>query len=90
MDLGYKWVEHQEKATKLHPLTPLQKKTNREKARKRIIVEHTNRRVKTFRIFGSIYRNKGRRFTLRMHLVCGILNHEKWFKTSLARELQEL
>jgi len=93
-DLWYKWVEHEEenvilphKASKLHPLTKQQKQENRENARSRIPIEHSNRRIKVWRIFSSTYRNRRKRFWLRMNLVCGILNHEKWFKTPLAIQM---
>ncbi|HEY9877581.1 MAG TPA: IS5/IS1182 family transposase, partial [Leptolyngbyaceae cyanobacterium] len=35
------------------------------------------RKLKRFRIFSSRYRNRRRRFGLRLHLLAGILNFEQ-------------
>jgi hypothetical protein len=49
---------------------------NRRLARIRILVEHINAKVKVFKIVANRYRNRRRRFGLRMALICGIINHE--------------
>jgi hypothetical protein len=39
-------------------------------------VEHVIRRLKIFRIFSSRYRNRRKRFGLRLNLIAGLLNYE--------------
>lgn len=51
-------------------------KINRELAKQRIIVEHINRRLKIFRLLSSRYRNRRKRFNLRLSLLSGIYNYE--------------
>lgn len=53
-----------------------QKRVNRALARQRIVVEHVNRRLKVFRILAGPYRNRRRRFGLRLNLMAGIYNFE--------------
>ncbi|AGY58705.1 transposase [Gloeobacter kilaueensis JS1] len=53
-----------------------QKRGNRAVARQRIVVEHVNRRLKVFRILAGPYRNRRRRFGLRLSLLAGIYNYE--------------
>ena len=55
-------------------LTVEQKRENRLFARKRIVVEHVNRRFKVFRILGERYRNRRKRYGLRVNLIAGIYN----------------
>lgn len=57
-------------------LSPTQKRFNREPARRRIRVEHIIRLLKTFRILSSRYRNRRKRFGLRVNLIAGIYNYE--------------
>lgn len=58
------------------PLPNEEKQHNRAKARLRVRVEHTIRRFKIFRIFSGRYRNRRRRFGLRLNLIAGLLNYE--------------
>ncbi len=64
------------KNTKLHPLTRDQKKANREHSRERIPVENIIRSIKRFRILAERYRNRRRRFGLRLNLITAIYNFE--------------
>jgi transposase len=57
-------------------LTGEQKQSNRELARRRVVVEHDIRRLKVFRILAERYRNRRRRFTLRFNLIAGLYNYE--------------
>ena len=57
-------------------LTPEQKRENRNLGKVRIKVEHVIRELKVFRILAERYRNRRRRFELRMNLVAGIYNSE--------------
>ncbi|UTC58942.1 transposase family protein [Treponema sp. OMZ 305] len=62
---------------------------NGEISRQRIAIEHTSRYLKRFRILGSRYRNKRRKFALRITLIYGIYNLRHWFSNmSNVRELQ--
>lgn len=64
------------KKTKGSSLTEEEKKFNQQLAKERIIVEHVNRKLKIFRILSSRYRNRRRRFGLRLNLIAGIYNYE--------------
>lgn len=58
------------------PLSPEQKAHNRRLSSKRVAVEHVIRKLKVFRILAGPYRNRRKRFHLRVHLIAGIVNHE--------------
>ena len=62
------------KKTKLKPLTKKNKKENHELSSKRIIVEQINAKIKVFKITKYPYRNRRKRFGLRMNLICAIIN----------------
>ncbi len=57
-------------------LTSEQKQSNRELARRRVVVEHVIRRLKIFRILAERYRNRRQRFSLRFNLIAGLYNYE--------------
>ena len=57
-------------------LTDLEKKRNRELARKRVVGEHINLRLKIFKILADRYRNRRKRFGLRFNLIAGLYNYE--------------
>jgi IS5 family transposase len=65
------------KNTKKKKLTKEQKQENRKLARERIVVEHVNRMMKIFLILKYPYRNKQKRFGLRVNLLAGIYNRNK-------------
>jgi len=82
-DLGYLGIErfHKNskiplKSSKLHPLSDTDKAYNKRLARKRIVVEHINAKIKTFKIMAHPYRSHCRRHLLRVSLICGIINFE--------------
>lgn len=58
------------------PLAEDEKQHNRALARLRVRVEPVIRRFKIFRIFSGRYRNRRRRFGLRLNLIAGLLNYE--------------
>lgn len=58
------------------PLSEAQKQHSRALARLRVRVEHTIRRFKIFRIFSGRYRNRRKRFGLRINFIAGLLNYE--------------
>jgi hypothetical protein len=53
-----------------------EKQHNRALARLRVQIEHVIRCFKSFRIFSGRYRNRRRRFGLRLNLIAGLLNYE--------------
>jgi hypothetical protein len=57
-------------------LTDEQKQSNRELARRRVVVEHVIRSLKIFRILAERYRNRRKRFAIRFNLVAGLHNYE--------------
>ena len=82
-DKGYQGI------AKLHPssCTPTKKprrakldkaerQHNRLLARLRVVAEHVNRKLKTFRILAERYRNRRRRVGLRFNLIAAIINFE--------------
>ncbi|WP_406935543.1 IS5 family transposase [Acinetobacter bereziniae] len=50
------------------------KRINKEISRRRISIEHINSKLKTFRILSQRYRNRRKRFGLRMNLIAGLIN----------------
>ena len=58
------------------PLPKAEKQHNRALARLRVRVEHVICRFKIFRIFSGRYRNRRKRFGLRLNLIAGLLNYE--------------
>ncbi len=64
------------KKPRKQPLPKVEKQHNRALARLRVRIEHVIRRFKIFRIFSSRYRNRRKRFGLRLHLIAGLLNYE--------------
>ena len=62
------------KSSKNKPLTKEQKRENRELASQRIPIEHTNCMMKIFNILKHTYRNKQKRFGLRVNLLAAIYN----------------
>jgi IS5 family transposase len=57
-------------------LSASDKKRNRELAKKRVIGEHVNRKLKVFKILADRYRNRRKRFGLRFNLIAGLYNYE--------------
>ena len=82
-DSGYQGLkklhDHSElpkKNTKKNPLTKEDKKKNQQVSSKRVLVENMIRKVKIFKIMSEKYRNRRKRFTLRLNLICAIINYE--------------
>ncbi len=57
-------------------LPKAEKQHNQALARLRLRDEHIIRRFKIFRIFSRRYRNRRKRFGLRLNLIAGLLNYE--------------
>jgi len=82
-DLGYLGIENIHnnsqlpiKESKYHKLTQREKAYNKRLAKQRVVIEHINAKIKTFKITAYPYRNRRRRHLLRMLLICGIINFE--------------
>ncbi len=82
-DCGYQGIqklhrgsEVPHKRSKKKPLTQAQKAYNRSISTERVLVEHVIRKLKVFRILSERYRNRRKRFGLRVNLIAGILNYE--------------
>jgi hypothetical protein len=83
-DLGYLGIEklHENslipiKESKNHKLTKREKAYNKKLARQRVVIEHVNAKIKTFKITAYPYRNRRKRHLLRMSLICAIINFER-------------
>jgi len=80
-DSGYQglldWHENSRtpiKKPKGGELTEEQKQFNKELAKERVVIEHVIRHLKIFRILAERYRNRRRRFMLRVNLIAGLYN----------------
>ena len=81
MDNGYQGiakihgnVDIPKKRSKKNPLTNDDKKQNKSKSSKRVVVENLIRELKIFRIISEKYRNRRKRFGLRFNLIAAIHN----------------
>jgi IS5 family transposase len=83
VDKGYQGIkrgyEHREvqiprRASKLHPLTPVQKRENRRLASQRVVVEHTIARIKKYGVIGQTFRHRITEYDPVMRVVCGLVN----------------
>ena len=82
-DKGYQGIaklhensETPKKKTKKCPLTKEEKANNRRIGSERVAIEHTNCRLKRFHILADPYRNRRKRFGLRISLFSGLHNFE--------------
>ena len=82
-DSGYTWIKKihgnsivPKKSSKKKPLTKEERQMNKKISSLRVPNEHVIGRIKVFRVIGSRYRNKRRRFGLRFNLIAGIYNRE--------------
>lgn len=62
------------RASKLHPLTRVQKRHNRRLARQRVAVEHALACVKKYRVIGALYRHPLSQYDAALRTVCGLVN----------------
>ena len=64
------------KKSKKQQLTLEDKKQNHEISSLRVLNEHVIGKLKRFKILADKYRNRRKRFGLRLNLISGIYNHE--------------
>ena len=89
LDSGYRGVQkvhtnslipirHKEDIRKLSEEEQQQRtKKNKAISSPRMKIEHIIGRVKRFKIVSERYRNRRKRFALRLNLICGIVNYEQ-------------
>ena len=70
----YSQVQTPRKSSKLKSLTLEDKAYNHTLSKERIKVENISAKVKTFKMLSTSYRNRRKRFGLRMNLITGIIN----------------
>ena len=85
-DSGYQGIlklhknsETPKKKPKGGELSAGDKANNRRISRERILIENINAKVKVFKIIANKYRNRRKRYVLRMSLICAIINFENDF-----------
>lgn len=64
------------KNSKKNPLSKQDKEDNHLISSERVLVENVIRKVKIFRVMAEKYRNRRKRFSLRLNLIAGIINYE--------------
>jgi hypothetical protein len=81
VDTGYQGIvklhantDIPQKRSKKNPLTKEAKKMNRKISGERVTVEHVIREIKIFRIISERYRNRRKRFGLRVNLIAAFYN----------------
>jgi hypothetical protein len=81
VDLGYQGIKKllknvsiPDKKPKGGALTPTQKAENTAKSKKRIPVEHLNRKCKIFRIVKETFRGKHKNMAKTWNLIAGLVN----------------
>jgi DDE superfamily endonuclease len=62
------------KKSKKKPLSDEDKRVNRQINAERVVVEHVIRRLKIFKILSEKYRNRRRKFGLRLNLIASLYN----------------
>jgi hypothetical protein len=66
------------KSSKKHQLTVREKAYNKQLARRRVVIEHINGKIKVFKCMSYPYRSHYcNRHSLRMKLICGIINYDR-------------
>ena len=75
----YSQAQTPRESSKLKLLTLEDKAYNHALSKERIKVENIFAKVKTFKIFSTPYRNRRKRFRLRMNLIADIINRELGF-----------
>ena len=82
-DTGYQGLlkihpnsELPKKRSKKNPLTPKDKRKNKDLAKVRVLNENVIGMLKRFKILSDKYRNRRKRFGLRFNLIAGLYNWE--------------
>jgi hypothetical protein len=72
----HKNSEIPKKKSKHHPLSVVEKLENKRISQERVLVENVIAKFKVFKILSNKYRNRRKRYGLRISLICGIYNKE--------------
>ncbi len=72
----YTNTEIPKKRSKKNPLTSTDKQRNQEISKSRVSIENIIRSIKIYRIMAEKYRNRRKRFTLKLSLIAGIYNYQ--------------
>ena len=92
-DSGYRGIQKVHKNTKFpyrhaedarHLTDEERKRYNNAISSRRMKIEHIIGKIKIFKIVCEKYRNHLRRFLLRIHLICGIVNYQNPKKLSIS------
>lgn len=92
-DSGYRGIQKVHKNTKFpyrhaedarHLTDEERKRYNKAISSRRMKIEHIIGKIKNFKIVGEKYRNHLKRFLLRIHLICGIVNYQNPNKLSIS------
>ena len=83
MDKRHKNTEIPKKRSKKNPLTKEDKKENRKISASRVLVENVIRCLKIFRILSEKYRNRRKRYGLRLNLIAALYNFQLWKKSNI-------
>jgi hypothetical protein len=76
LDKRHKNTEIPKKRSKKNPLTKEDKKENRKISASRVLVENVIRCLKIFRILSEKYRNRRKRYGLRLNLIAALYNFQ--------------
>lgn len=83
VDSGYQGIKkihpnskHPKRGSKNRPLIQIEKQQNRTINSERVMVEHVIRCLKIFKIIADKYRNRRKRFGLRLNLIAAIYNYQ--------------
>jgi len=81
VDTGYQGIKKQhanselpKKRSKKNPLTKEDKIQNQKISSSRVLIENSIRELKIFKIIAEKYRNRRRKFNLKINLIAGIYN----------------
>ena len=74
----HKNSETPKKKSKKYPLTKDERANNKRISQERILIENVIACLKVFKILAYRYRNRRKRFGLRMTLICGLFNFERF------------
>jgi hypothetical protein len=78
LPVPYKNIYIPVKSSKKHPLTKREKAYNKRLAKRRVVIEHINAKIKVFRCMSYPYCGHCcNRHSLRMNLICGIINYDR-------------
>ena len=77
LDKLFAQVQTPKKKSKKHPLTDQERADNRGLSSQRIRCEHIIGRLKVFKILAERYRNRRKRFGLRVNLIAALCNLQR-------------